>query len=170
MRSLCRLPVAKKKTILGKFRHLGALVATPFTDEGQLNLVCYSRPTVYADMPNIVSIDYSVALCSRKTQTFALFWTSAFSGVANWQQSEKVEHRCTTTHLPLSNGIKIVSVLQKPSGAQTLTFKSVTNRQTDKQKTQRLWPPWRRVSQPRQTWHADRRLRARSCTSKTFGV
>jgi len=30
------------------------------------------------------------------------------------------------------------------SGAQTLTFKSVTDRQTDK-KTQRFWPPRRRV-------------------------
>jgi len=48
----------------------------------------------------------------RKTPIFAVFWTSAFSGVASWQQSEKVEHGCTTTNLPLSNGIKIVSVLQ----------------------------------------------------------
>jgi len=30
---------------------------------------------------------------------FDVFWTSAFSGVANWQQSEKVEHGCTTTLL-----------------------------------------------------------------------
>ena len=106
------------------------------------NLALNSRHMVYAYVPNIVSIGYSVALCSRKTPTFAIFWTSAFSGVASWQQSEKVEHGSTTTNLSLSIGIKIVSVLQKPSGAQTLTFKSVTNRQTDKQKTQRLWPPW----------------------------
>ena len=31
------------------------------------------------------------------------------------------------------------------SGAQTLTFKNVTDRQTNKQKTQRFWPPRRRV-------------------------
>jgi len=62
------------------------------------------------------------------------------------------------------------------SGAQTLTFKSVTdkqtNRQTDRQikKTQRFWPPRRRVKhEPHQTWHGDRGSRARSCTSKTFG-
>jgi len=37
---------------------------------------------------------------------------------------------------PLSNGVQIVSVLQRlhgKIGAQTLTFKSVTDRQTDKQ-------------------------------------
>jgi len=59
--------------------------------------------------------------------------------------------------------------------AQTLTFTSVTNgktdKQTDRQKTQRFWPPRRRMkSQPHQTWHGDRGPQARSCTSKTFGV
>ena len=54
------------------------------------------------------------------------------------------------------------------SGVQTLTFKSVTDRQTDK-KTQRFWPPRRRVkSEPNQTWHGDRGPRARSFTSETF--
>jgi len=53
------------------------------------------------------------------------------------------------------------------SGAQTMTFKSVMNRQTDK--TQRFWPPRRRVkSEPHQTWYGDRGPRARSCTSKIF--
>jgi len=42
-----------------------------------------------------------------------VFWTSAFSVVANWQQYDKVEHACTATNLPLSNGIKIVAVLQR---------------------------------------------------------
>jgi len=51
-----------------------------------------------------------------KNANFCIFWTSAFSGVANWQQSEKVEHSCTNTNLPLSNGIKIVSVLQRFHG------------------------------------------------------
>jgi len=58
---------------------------------------------------------------------FAIFWTSAFSVVASWQQSDKDEHGCTTTNLPLPNGIKI---------AQTLTFKSVTDKQTDKTNSQ----------------------------------
>ena len=56
------------------------------------------------------------------------------------------------------------------SGAQSLTFKSVTDRQTDRQKTQRFWPPRRRVtSEPHQTWHGDRGPREGSCTLKHLG-
>ena len=81
---------------------------------------------VYAYMPNFVSIGLFCCRCWRKPPIFAAFWTSAFSGVANWQQSEKVQHGCTTTILPLPNSIKIVSVLQRAftakSGAQSLMF------------------------------------------------
>jgi len=48
---------------------------------------------------------------AAKTPNFAVFLTSAFSDVNSWRKSERVEHGCTTTSLPLSNGIKIVSVL-----------------------------------------------------------
>ena len=81
---------------------------------------------------------YSVALCWRKTPVFASFWTSAFSVVASWQQSDKAEHGCTTTNLPLSNSIKIVSVLQHLYGEIGRTISDVqkrdeqTDRQTDK--------------------------------------
>ena len=63
----------------------------------------------------------------------------AFSVVANWQQSDKVEHGCTITNLPLSNGIKIVSVLQRLHGEIGRTISDIqkrekqTDRQTDKQ-------------------------------------
>ena len=144
--------------------------------------MCYSRPTVYAYVPNFVSIGlFCRPLAAKKTyflSIFAIFWTSAFSVVANWQQSDKVEHGCTTTNLPLSNGIKIVSVLHRLRGEIGRTNSDVqkrdgqtdkpTNRQTDK-KTQRFWPPRRRVkSEPHQTWHGDRGPRARSFTSKTL--
>jgi len=65
-----------------------------------------------------------------------LVWTATFSGVANWQQSEKVEHGYTTTNLPLSNRIKIVSVLPRLPGEIGRTISDVqkrdeqTNRQT----------------------------------------
>jgi len=52
----------------------------------------------------------------EKKHFFAVFTTSAFSVVANRQQSEKVEHGCTTTNFPLSNVIKIVFVLQPLHG------------------------------------------------------
>jgi len=67
---------------------------------------------------------------------FAIYWTSAFSGVASWQQSEKVEHGCTTTNLPhptVSKSFLYYNAFTAKSGAQSLTFKSVTNKQTDRQ-------------------------------------
>ena len=128
--------------------------------------MCFCRPAVYAYVPNFVSIGLFCRPLAAKNHQFltyfAIFWTSAFSGVANWQQSDKVEHGCTTTNLPLSNGVKIVSVLQHLHGEIGRTISDVqkrdeqTDRQTDK-KTQRFWPPRRRVkSEPHQTWHGDR--------------
>jgi len=43
-------------------------------------------------------------------------------------QSDKVEYECTTTN----QGIKIIYVFMAKSGAQTLTFQSVTNKHTQK--------------------------------------
>jgi len=74
----------------------------------------------------------------EKTQNFAVFLASAFYGVATWQQSEKVEFGCTTANLPVSNDIKIVSVLQCLHGEIMRTNSDIhkhdgkTDRQTDK--------------------------------------
>jgi len=86
-------------------------------------------------VPNFVSIG---VLCRRllaKNPNFAVFWTSAFSSFAIWQQSEKVEHGCTTTNLFLFNGIKIVSVLQRLHDEIGRTISDVQKRdgQTDRQ-------------------------------------
>ena len=134
----CRLPVAKNHNFGQILTFLGAPVPTPFyTDEGQIWYAIGDPRYTFTCEISSRSV-YSIVLWRRKTPIFTVFWTSAFSGVANWQQSEKVEHGCTTTNLPvLSNGIKIVSVLQRlhgEIGAQSLRFKSVTNRQTDKRK------------------------------------
>jgi len=56
------------------------------------------------------------------------------------------------------------------SGAQTVTFKSVTDRQTDK-KLNVFGCPRRRVkSEPHQTWRGDRGPRACFCVRKLFRV
>jgi len=110
---------------------------------------------VYAYVPNFVSIGLLCRPLAAKTPNFWRFWTSAFSGVAIWQQSEKVEHGSQLQ----TNGIKIVSVLQRLHGKIGRTISDVQKRdeQTDRQKTQRFWPPRRRVkSKPHQTWHGDR--------------
>ena len=139
--------------------------------------MCCSRPAVYAYVPNFVSIGlFCRPLAAKNPPNFCHILP--FSGVANWQHSlTKVEHGCTTTSLPLSTVSKSFlysNAFMAKSGAQSLTFKNVTNKQTDKQtnrqKTQRFWLPRRRVkSEPYQTLHGDRGPRARSFISKTFG-
>jgi len=78
----------------------------------------------------------------RKTPIFAVFCTLAFSDAANWQQSEKVEHGCTTkpTDLPISNGNKIVSVIQRLHGEIAHTNADIQKRdgQTNKQTNKKL--------------------------------
>jgi len=74
---------------------------------------------------------YHIALWRGKTQIFATFRILAFCAVASWRRSEEVEH----TQLQTFPYVKIVSVLQclhGEIGAQTLTFKSVTDKQTAK--------------------------------------
>jgi len=61
---------------------------------------------------------------------------------------------------------------QTPSWRNGRTSSDVQKRdeQTDRQTTQRFWPPQRRVKfEPHQTWHDDRGPRACSCISKAFG-
>ena len=109
--------------------------------------MCYSQPTVYANVPNFVTIGLFCRPLTAKNPKFlpifAIFRTSAFSVVASWQQSDKVEHQCTATNLPLPNGIKIVSVRQRHHGEIGRTNSDVlkrdgtdkqTDRQTDKKK------------------------------------
>ena len=172
MCSLCRLPVAKNHNCGQILTFCGLLYQPSFTDESQI--WCAIADPRYTFICEISSQSvYSAVMWLRKTPIFAVFWTSAFTGVACWWQSEKVENGSTTTNLPLSNGIRIVSVLQRLHGEFGRTNSDVQKHdgQTDRQKTQRFWPPRRLVnSEPHQTWHGDRGPRACSCTFKIFGV
>jgi len=91
---------------------------------------------VYAYVPKFVSIGLFCRPLAAKTPIFCRFWTSAFSGVATWQQSEKVEHWCTTANLPLFIGIKIVSVLQRLHGeiGRTISHVQKCDEQTNRQR------------------------------------
>jgi len=95
---------------------------------------------VYAYVPNFLPIGLFCRPLLAKTPIFAVFWISAFSVVTNWQHTEKVEHEYTTTNLPLSNGSKIVSVLQRLHGEIRRTISDVQKRdeQTDKQTDKKL--------------------------------
>jgi len=77
--------------------------------------------------------------------------------VANWQQSEEVEHDAqlqTFLYPTVSKSFLYSNAFMAKSGAQFLTFKSVmdrqADRQTNRQKAQRFWPPWRRVKSEQQ--------------------
>jgi len=137
-----------KTTILGKFWHLGTFrkrgsvqkSPVPFTSEGQIwcaradpwhALTCQISPRLV----------YCVIIWRRKPPIFAVFWTSEFCGVTSWWHSQKVEHGCTITSLPLSNGIKIVSVLQCLHGEIRRTNSYVQKRDGQTKKTQRFWLP-----------------------------
>jgi len=124
--------VAKNHNFGQILTFLGAPVPTPFY-RWEPNLVCYSRPTVYAYVPNFVLISLLCRPLAAKKPNFCRFF--GLSGVANWQQSEKVEHGCTTTNLLLSNSIKVVSVLQRLHGEIRRTISDVQKRdgQTDRQ-------------------------------------
>ena len=106
---------------------------------------------VYAYPPNFVSIGLFCRLLLAKNTICAVFWSSAFSVVANWQQSDKVEHGCTTTNL-------LISDVQK------------RDEETDRQKNSTfLATPAAGEIRATPNLHGDRGPRALSCTSKTFG-
>ena len=131
---VCRFSVAKNHNFGHILTFCGLLYRPPLTDDGQI-WCSIADPRYTLTCQISAGSLYSVALCWRKPPIFAGFWTSSCSGVASWQQSEKVEHGCTATDLPLSNGIKIVSVLQRLHGEIGRTISDVQKRdeQTDRQ-------------------------------------
>ena len=98
--------------------------------------MCYSRPVVYAYMPNFVSIGLFCRSLAAKTPNFAVSWTLAFSDVDSWWKSEKVEHGAQLQAFPYPAASKLFlysNAFMAKLGAQSLTFKSVTDKETDKQ-------------------------------------
>ena len=96
--------------------------------------MCYTRPVVYAYVPNSVWIGLFCRPLVAKNLNFCRVLDFG-SDVNSWRQSEKVERGCTTTNLPLSNDIKIVSVLQRLHGEIGRKSSDVQTRdeQTDRQ-------------------------------------
>ena len=145
-------------------------------------LVAYSsrspssyRPTVYVYLRNFVSIGlFCRPVAAKNPQCLPFFGLRhlVVSPVGSSLRKLNTGAQLQTFPYPTASKSFLYSnAFMAKSGAQSLTFKSVTARQTDRQKkTQRFWPARRRVkSEPHQTWHDDRGPRARSCTWKTFG-
>ena len=141
-----------------------------------------SRPTVHVYLRKFVSIGLLCCPVVAKTPNFCRFCRFLpFFGlrhlvmspvVINLRKLSTGAQLQTFPYATASKSFLYSNAVMAKSGAQTLTFKSVTDKQTNKQtkKTQRFWPPRQRVkSEPHQTWRGDRGPRARSFTSKTFG-
>ena len=142
MCSLRRLPVAKKPQFWANFDVLGAPVPTPLTDEGQM--WCAIADSWYTITSQISSRSvYSVARGWRKTPIFAFFGLRhlVLSPIGNSLTKLNTGAQLQASPYPTASKSFLYSnAFMAKSGAQSLTFKSVTNRQTDK-KTQRFWPP-----------------------------
>ena len=133
MCSLCRLPIAKNQNFR-QILTLGACTSPLLPTRAKFRVLEQTHNICLLAKFRLNTV-YSVGHWLWKTPIFASFWTLAFSGVANWQQSDKVEHGCTSTNLPLPNGIKIVSVLQRLHGEIECTNSDIQKRdeQTNKQ-------------------------------------
>ena len=112
---LCRLPVSKNHN----FVHIltfGGSCTDPLlpmkVKSGVLQLTHSRRLRVKICFDRFILSPFG----GEKNPIFVVFWTSAFSDVDSWRQSEKVEHGFTTTNIPLSHGIKIISVFQHLHG------------------------------------------------------
>ena len=142
--------------------------------------MCYNRPTVYPYVPKFVSIGlFCRPLAAKNPPIFANFLRFfglrhlVLSPIGNSLTTLNTGTQPQTFPYPtVSKSFLYSNAFMAKSGAQSLTFKSVTNKQTNKQtdkKTQRFWLPRRRVkSEPHQTWHGYREPRARFFTFKTF--
>jgi len=173
MCSLCGLPVAKNHNVGQILTFLGLLYWPPFTDEGQI--WCAVADPRYTLIFQISSRSvYSVVLWQRKPPFLPFFGLRhlVLSPVGiNLRKLSTGAQPQTFPYPTASKSFLYSNAFMAKLGAQSLTFKSVTDRQTDRQKTQRFWPPRRRMkSEPHQTWHGYRGPWARSCTSKIFGI
>ena len=156
MCSVCRFPVAKKHNF-GQILTFGAPVPTPFYPfyRWRPHFVCYSRPTVYAYVSNFVSIGLFCHPLLAKTPNFLRFFgvrqfvvspsSSSLRKLNTGAQLQAFPYPTASKSFLYSNAF--VAKL----GAQYLTFKSVTNRQTNRQKNSTFWPPRRRVKSELQT-------------------
>jgi len=134
--------------------------------------VCYSRSMVYAYVPNFVSIGlFCRPVAKKRFLPFFGLRHLVLSPIGNSLTKLNTGTQLQTFPYPTASKSFLYSnVFMAKSGAQSLTFKSVTNRQTNRQKNSTfLATPAAGEIRAHQTWHSDRGPRARSCTSKTFG-
>jgi len=110
----------------------------PFTDEANYSVL---KQTQGIHLRVKIRLNRFILSSSggEKPQFLPFFWTLAFSDVDSWRQSEKVELNMDTQlqtfpYPTASKSFLYSNAFMAKSGAQSLTFKSVTDRQTNGQK------------------------------------
>jgi len=105
-------------------------------------------------VPNFVSIGLFYRLLAAKTPKFCRFLNFGILWCRQYLRKLNMGAQLQTFPYPTASKSFLYSNdFMAKSGAQTLTFKSVTKRD----KKERFWPPRRRVkSKPHQIWHGDR--------------
>jgi len=160
MCSLCWLTVAKNHNFWQILTWRAAVlpVFPPFTDEGQ---------TWCAIADHGIRLRAKFRLCqfilspsvSEKARFLPFFGLRhlVLSPIGNSLTKLNTGAQLQTFSYPMaSKSFLYANAFMAKSGAQSPTFKIVTNKQTNK-KTQRFWPPRRWVkSDLYQTWHGDR--------------
>ena len=125
MCSLCRLPVAKNHSFGPILTFLGLLYRPPFTDEGQI--WCAIADPRYT---------CTCQISSRSSQFVPFFGFRHLVVSPVGANLSKLNTGAQLQIFPYPTASKLFlysNAVMVKSGAQSLTFKSVTDRQTDKQ-------------------------------------
>ena len=143
MCSLCRLPVAKNHNFGQILTFLGAPVSIPITDEGQIWCAIADPRSTLTRQISSRSV-YSVAWRQKKNNLchslpyFGLRHL-VVSPIGSSLRKLNTGAQLQTFPYPMvSKSFLYSNAFMAKSGAQSLTFKSVTNKQTNRQKTQRF--------------------------------
>ena len=175
MCSLCRLPVTQNHNFGQILKFWGSCIDPLLPMRSKFSAACTRADPWCTYVPCKFRLDWFILSPSGsdRTQIFPFFglWHFVVSPTAGSLIKLNTGTQLQTFTYPTASKLFLYSnAFMAKLGAQSLTFKSMRNRQTDKQKTQRFWQPqWRVKFEPHQTWHGDRGPRACSWTWKTFG-
>jgi len=136
MRSLSRLSVAKNHNFWANFDSFGGSCTDPLLPM-RPNLVCYSRPMVCVCLRNLISIGLFSSCGGEKPQFLPFFELRhlVLSPISSSLRRLNTGAQLQTFPYPaVSKSFLYSNAFMAKSGAQFLTFKSLTNRQTHKQK------------------------------------
>ena len=133
MCSLCRLPVAKNYNFGQILTFLGLLYRRPFTDEGQIWCAIDLRSPLTCQISS--RSVYSVALCWQKNPQFLPLLGLRYLVMSpvgiNLRKLTMGAQLQTFPYPTASKSFMYSNAFMAKSGAQPLTCKSVTDRQTN---------------------------------------